>query len=296
MGAPPYSIALSGATPRLRQQLLSLLLRSALFVEPPTGAEPHTAVQLTRAVDEAGIRAKVSVLATVRVGTEIALRGRGRTLVLRLASAIHRYHGHGRGPYLDRIAFVAGTGEDPRARHIFSIGFDGAGVRRHSSNSALNLLPAWSPTGELAFTSYVHGAPELLLVPAGGGPAYPLPRHGGLNTGAAFSPDGRAIALTISRGGNSDIYLLDRRGRIIRRVTNHPGIDISPSWSPDGRQLAFVSDRSGSPQVYVTTVSRPASRAGEPRRLTSKGSYNQEPAWCPRQGKPPDRVHPSAPW
>src|SRR5262249_23182819 len=97
----------------------------------------------------------------------------------------------------------------------------------------------------------------------------------------SWSPDGSRMAVTLTRGGNADIYLLTPEGSIIKRLTDGPGIDTSPSWSPDGGQIAFVSNRLGNPQIYVMSAD-----GGGPRRLTYQGTYNQTPRWCPRADTP----------
>ena len=49
----------------------------------------------------------------------------------------------------------------------------------------------------------------------------------------------------------AEIYVANRDGSNLRRVTNHPGADITPTWNPAGTQIAFTSDRTGTPQIYV---------------------------------------------
>ena len=72
----------------------------------------------------------------------------------------------------------------------------------------------------------------------------------------AWSPDGTRIAFSSTRDGNPEIYVVNRDGSNLRRITNHPGIDITPTWSPTGTQIAFTSDRTGTPQIYVVGVRR----------------------------------------
>src|SRR5205814_8193444 len=104
----------------------------------------------------------------------------------------------------------------------------------------------------------------------------------GLNTGASWSPAGRALALTMSYEGNSEIYRISPEdGRVLGRLTQSPAIDSSPSFSPDGSQIAFVSNRQGSPQIFVMSAS-----GGNPKRVTFQGKYNQTPRWNPRTDKP----------
>jgi len=57
-------------------------------------------------------------------------------------------------------------------------------------------------------------------------------------------------------GGNQDLYLVETRSGLERRLTDHR----------DGRQVIFSSDRSGNFQLYEVAVS-----GGEPRRLRSNG-------------------------
>jgi TolB protein len=119
-------------------------------------------------------------------------------------------------------------------------------------------------------------------VSAGGGRARRVSKQPGLNTGAAWSPDGRAIALTLSHEGNSEIYRISPDdGRVLARLTQTPAIDSSPSFSPDGSQIAFVSNRQGSPQVFVMPAT-----GGAAKRVTFQGKYNQTPRFSPRTDKP----------
>ena len=58
----------------------------------------------------------------------------------------------------------------------------------------------------------------------------------------AWSPDGTRLAFTSNRDGNAEIYVINRDGSGLRRLTNHPEIDVTPTWSPTGNQIAFTSE------------------------------------------------------
>ena len=62
---------------------------------------------------------------------------------------------------------------------------------------------------------------------------------------------GSKLAFTTNRDGNPEIYVMNKDGSGLRRMTNNPAIDVSPTWSPNGNQLAWVSDRTGNPKIYI---------------------------------------------
>jgi TolB protein len=198
-----------------------------------------------------------------------------RRLAHRFANDVVKYFTAEDSFFGTQIAFGMGP---PGRQEIAVMDFDGASVRRVTSNGAHNMLPSWHPSGgTLLYTSFARGTPDLFSIGLGGGRGKRLSTRPGLNSGGVFSPDGRKIALTLSQDGNAEIYLLNAEGMIITRLTQNPFIDSSPSWSPDGGQLAFVSDRYGTPQIWTMS----ATGTGQ-QKVTRRGNYNQEPAWAPK--------------
>jgi TolB protein len=183
-----------------------------------------------------------------------------------------------RGVLGSRITF-AQTG---RTQEIAAIGMDGGEMSVLTKMQSECLLPAFSPTGrEVAFTSYLRGGADLWIVSAGGGRAHTVSRRSGMNSGAAWYPDGVSLALTLSHEGNPEIYKIRASdGGIVARLTNVNASDLSPSLSSDGSQIAFVSDRQGTPQIYLM----PASGGGA-KRLTFQGNQNTTPRFNPRSDK-----------
>jgi len=100
----------------------------------------------------------------------------------------------------------------------------------------------------------------------------------GSNSAPAWSPDGRTLALTLSRDGGSQLNLLDlsAAGSEPRRLAQSASIDTEPAFTADGKTIYFVSDRGGSPQIYRVSAS-----GGTPERVTFGGNYNISPALSP---------------
>ena len=278
LGPPPYRLAVT-ANPPVTHDLRRLVASLKHNLRRAGAFEVTSSSAATLRVGSRAATLHVPTPEGRNAGTTFDLAPRQAERGRVLASDLHRFYTGLAGPYRTRIAFIAGTPAAPRARHVFTVSFDGADLSRVSDQHSLNLLPAWSRQGDLVYTAFVVGSPLVVLRPAGQSDVQLLGHGRGLNTGPAFSPDGQQIAVSQSVDGNTDIYLVDRHGVVLRRLTRHRGIDISPAFSPAARELAFVSDRGGSPQIYRMSL-----ETGEVRRLTIRGSYNQEPSWCPLRG------------
>jgi TolB protein len=83
--------------------------------------------------------------------------------------------------------------------------------------------------------------------------------------------------VTLSKDGDSQIYLVDADGANLRRLMATRSRDTEPSFSPDGRHILFTSDRSGQPQIYRIA----ADGKGQAERMTFEGSYNASPRYSP---------------
>lgn len=81
--------------------------------------------------------------------------------------------------------------------------------------------------------------------------------------GAAWSPDGRRLAVGVFHAGTRWIEVMDADGTHRAAVTDGGHDDFSPAWSPDGTRLLF-SRRVGT----TTQLFRVAASGGQPRQLT----------------------------
>jgi TolB protein len=203
-----------------------------------------------------------------------------RRLAHRIADeVVHQFTGE-RGIAETKIAYASHVGAN---KEIVMIDYDGFNQAQLTNLRSTSLSPAWSPTdSSVAFTSFFRGYPYLFRIHPfnprrRGQPPELMSAWPGINTSPAWAPDGRMIALTLSKGGNPDVYSLRVGTSDFRQLTNARGIDTDPTWSPTGREIAFASDRSGSPQIWVMDA-----EGTSPRRITFGGSYDTQPRWSPR--------------
>ena len=89
---------------------------------------------------------------------------------------------------------------------------------------------------------FVHGE-DIWSAPISGGIATRLTMNDGEERFPKFSPDGNLIAFTGEYDGNADVYVMNRYGGEIRRVTFHPGHDHVIGWHPGEQKILFSSAR-----------------------------------------------------
>lgn len=147
-----------------------------------------------------------------------------------------------------------------------------------------DLSPSFSPDGRrIAFNSnrLGTGAPQIYVMPAGGGRAELLSPYAfdrpGYYTSPNWSPIGDRVAFhgRIERIGQHQILVaeLGNRNRLVRLTRD--GRNEDPSWAPDGRHMVFAAERrTGHALLIVDAVT------GNTRTLVS-GMRARYPAWSP---------------
>jgi len=193
----------------------------------------------------------------------------------RIADIVYEKLTGEKGVASTRIAFVT------RAARRFSLvvaDADGEGRKEALASPDPIISPAWSPDGrQLAYVSFFEKQKAVVWVQdVYSGQRKAVADYRGSNSAPAWSPDGTQLAVTLTRDGTSQLYLIPAAGGEPRRITHSNAIDTEPCFSPDGKQIYFVSDRGGGPQVY-----RMPSSGGNPERVTFNGAYNISPAISP---------------
>jgi Tol biopolymer transport system component len=95
----------------------------------------------------------------------------------------------------------------------------------------------------------------------------------------SFSPDGRRLAVDISDGTQTDVWIYDWVLDTLSRLTFDPADDMRPVWTPDGTRIAYASRR-GDKQTANLWWQR-ADGTGEPQRLTSTTAQQNPSTFAP---------------
>lgn len=151
-----------------------------------------------------------------------------------------------------RIAYRHQSGDDATS-DIYVISARGSRARDLTPNTGVaDWGPAWSPSGaEIAWNSdrQTPGTFRGYLMTPDGTDVRPLSANVWVEY-PAWSPDGSKLAFmgqTPPGTGNYEIYVSDRDGSRLERLTHSPGSDGWPAWSPDGREILFAQIADWSP-------------------------------------------------
>jgi len=199
---------------------------------------------------------------------------------LALITAINRIFNHRLSPDGERIAFLWNR-ED--LNEVFVMPASGGWPRRISVDRApwpywWEEVPQWSPDGRwLAFSvnRQVH------IVDSQGGIPKILPLPLTKSTTPMWLPDSNRLIITLYNEDDAPhLYLSDRQGTFLRRLTPTSGdnFDARPSW--DGRYVAYVhwpADDLGRRDIRLTDL-----ETNEVRLLVGKaGKKDWSPRWSP---------------
>jgi TolB protein len=185
------------------------------------------------------------------------------------------------GVFSTQIAYVSEErrADGGRTFRLIVSDADGENAAKIAESPQPLMSPAWSPDARrLAYVSFEGGAQGVYVQTLRTGTRERVSARAGVNSAPSFSPDGRQLALTLSRdAANLDIHTLDLTTQVLRQLTNDAAIDTEAAWAPDGRSIYFLSDRSGGPQIYRVGT-EPGQR---PQRISYERPYNARPRVSP---------------
>ena len=125
--------------------------------------------------------------------------------------------------------------------------------------------PSLSADGQLV--AFVSGG-DVWEAPASGGVAHLVVTGPATEGRPLYSPDGRKLAFTSTRGGSANIYVLDLPSGELTRLTYGEGGEELDGWSADGRWIYFAAgdtDVGKLPDIY-----RVSSEGGTPLPVSAE--------------------------
>lgn len=211
--------------------------------------------------------------------TLLAKRYTGGSLRLQahaLSDDIVKAAAHREGIAQTRIAFRVRTGR--RSFEIYISDYDGAHARAATADKANVAGPAWVPGKmELFYSTEKNVFADIVSHDLTTGKRQIFANYPGSNLSPAISPDGRKVAMILSRNGSPDLWVADIDGKNLKQLTKTRETEASPTWSPDSRTICFSSEVSGRNALYTITTD-----GGAMKRLSISGVGNlTEPDWSP---------------
>jgi Tol biopolymer transport system component len=94
-----------------------------------------------------------------------------------------------------------------------------------------------------------------------------------------FSPNGSRLAMDISDGTSTDVWVYDWARDAPTRMTFDPSASQKPVWTPDGRRITFSSARAD--KSTLNLYWQRADGAGDPQRLTDSKNPQLPGSWHP---------------
>lgn len=275
----PVQLSMDAAAREFMTVLQADLARSGWFDRGPAGASEISVtgqVQSDGVTLRANLRAGQASLRRVFLEKSYSTPHNGiRRLAHEVADEIVKAVTGKRGFASARLLML---GTRTKSKELYMCDSDGRGLYPLTNDKKLSMAPRWGHDNRSIFyTSYLTGFPAIFRVDLESRKRERVANFSGLNASAAVSPDGRDLALILSRDGNPELYVMRLSDKNLTRITNTPrATEASPSWSPDGRQIVYVSDAPGTPHLYIVSRS-----GGAPVQLTKRGRQNVSPDWGP---------------
>ena len=159
---------------------------------------------------------------------------------------------------------------------IYSMNFDGSGMKRLTPLEAADYSPAWSPKGDLialASGSGEAGRTDIFIMKSDGSARQLVVKDGGW---PSFSGDGRSLFFHSHRQGKWGIWRVNLDGSGLQRITPGDFEAFTPRVSRNGMWLVFARLRGKHRQIELMDLS-----LGKLTSLTTEATDHWNPDISP---------------
>jgi Tol biopolymer transport system component len=150
-------------------------------------------------------------------------------------------------------------------------------IERKIENS---FFPSWSPDGRLIGYSRRRTPGrglDIWYTNVITGDSVKLTNDTANNNGLSFSPDGEKICFSSDRDGGRNLYIMNKDGSGLQRITSDTNRYFNPVWSPKGNKIVCYKERGDSKdKVYVIVL--PDKKE---IKVTDDTLHNTFPGWLP---------------
>jgi TolB protein len=129
--------------------------------------------------------------------------------------------------------------------------------------------------GSLLFSIIGFSGTDIWYGNPQSGTAFRLIYSTNIEVSPSWSPYGTTFLFSSDRGGQPQIYMAQRDGSDVHRVSFVGKYNESAVWSPDGERIAYCSMENGKLQIYSSSID-----GSDVQKLTFEGN-NENPAWSP---------------
>ncbi|MFL5619274.1 MAG: Ig-like domain-containing protein [Gemmatimonadaceae bacterium] len=156
-----------------------------------------------------------------------------------------------------------------------------------SASLQLRITP--KPMHDLIYSRWnAQNASEIFVLPLDVPGAAPVRVNAGnVSRDPSPSPDGTQLVFAVSQidaagRDQNDLYVVNRNGLNMHRLTNDPGIEYEPTWSPDGTKILFSATDSSldAHALWVVNVDGTGLK-NLTTALPAGVSVPEHPAWSP---------------
>lgn len=163
---------------------------------------------------------------------------------------------------------IIAVGNKTGSKELYLLRVGGGSPTQITRDNSIAMEPKWGPNGRfVTYTGFHMRFPDAYRIDVKSGNRTKISGDPGVNTGSVLAPNGRDVAIVLSKDGATQVYV--KSGGHERRLTSDNTVKATPTWSPDGSQIAYC----GNNQIWVVNA-----RGGRPRQI-STGRENVEPNW-----------------